>query len=151
MSDVVMVHLISRSWEDSPRCVSQRRLYDRDFQRRKFLHRDRCSISLKNKIREVVRVEKAQKMRSTHCLDAPVQIVLQVRGDHVGLEGRETRTPHECGVEMYESLGHDVYLVTTVAALRCRTVHECGMDADERGTSAPLRRILWDLAHEDQH
>ncbi len=86
------------------------------------------------------------KSEYTYRLDAPVQVLLQVRGNHAGLIRMETRPLRDRLVEVYETLGHGIRLFTAVGALIGRAVHERVVRADEGVAGTPLRMIVWDLA-----
>jgi hypothetical protein len=78
-----------------------------------------------------------------------VEILSEIRTDDTGIERRETRYRRELLVKVYEALGYKVGLFAAIGALVCRAVHECGVDTDERGTSAPLGSIGRDFPEEE--
>jgi len=128
MGDVVVILRFSSNREDSPRLLSQRDRSHGDLQRWDSTQLDRGPI-----IR----------------LDAPVEILFEIRRDDTGLERGETRHLREGIVEVYEALGYKVCLFAAIGALVCRAVHERGVGTDERGTGAPLRSIRGNFTEEE--
>jgi hypothetical protein len=92
---------------------------------------------------------KRSNTKRAYRLDAPVEIIFEIRSDDTGLERRETRYRRELLVEVYEALGYKVCLFAAIGTLVCRTVHERGVGADKRGTGAPLGSIRRDFTEEE--
>jgi hypothetical protein len=82
-------------------------------------------------------------------LDAPVEILFEIRSDDIGLERRKTGHLRDGVVEVHETLGHKVCLFAAVGALVRRAVHKCDVGADESGTGTPLRSVRRNFAEEE--
>jgi hypothetical protein len=128
VGDVVVILRISSNREHSPRLLGQRDCSHGDLQRW-----------------DSTQIYRGPIVR----LDAPVEIIFEIRSDDTGLERRETRYRRELLVQVYEALGYKVCLFAAIGTLVCRTVHERGVGADKRGTGAPLGSIRWDFAEEE--
>jgi len=88
--------------------------------------------------------------KGAYRLDTPVQVVSQIRCDDARIERRKTRQLRDGCVEVHEAFDHKFCLVAAIVTLLCLRVHECDMCADKRGTGAPMGRIIWDLAYENE-
>lgn len=91
---------------------------------------------------------KRSNTKRAHRLDAPMEIIFEIRRYDTGLERGESRYLREGLVEMHEALGYKVGLFATIGTLVRRAVHERGVGTDERGTGAPLRCVRRNFAEE---